>query len=573
MPDLPGSPNRNPRLLMRGPGKPRVVELPALPAVVGRGSQCDVVAPGKTVAREHLKIAGSVAHMTVENVAADGTLYNGAPLRQAVRVHDRDTFVCGDVQVQFFLPLPSSRAKLVMEMLDPPVAGKIVELPQTPDKTVTVGRTAKNDLTIVHKKTSGEHGVIMRRPTGALVVVDNGSTNGTRINGEELPANTPREIGVGDLVQFGQVIGLLRPADYLAPGPSASARAASVAVPASAGDALASSDGSDDDFFQPPQPVSSEPAPSPVRADVTLDPLAGLGRSGAVAAEPDLGRVPMPWEIGQSVAGGGSDVPDEVDESLIDEQQQPVSVAESSIADASLVATPSAALDLPPMSDDGVSVAASPESSVPVPDADLLPAARFAHAVGNSVPPVKGPALVALPESGRTEPPPEQPISAKLDGAMLVGRKRGMDLRLPHSEISGLHAMLDPDVPARGGPKGYVVRNAGALNGVYVNGVRTESQSLRHLDQVSFGPFRYIYVADGKRYPCPLREFPPEIQKRVRLETEGELRVRRPFMLVLFELCALMVGLGLLAIMLLAFTGVLPSLNDTLQMLAGGYRS
>ena len=577
MADLPASANLNPRLLLRGPGKPRVVDLPALPALVGRGSHCEVAAPGKTVAREHLKISGSAQHMVVEDVGTpDGTLYNGKPLSGQVTVQDRDMFVCGDVQVQFFLPLPRTSGKLVLEMMDPPVTGKVVDLPASADRTLTVGRTAKNDLSIVHKKTSGEHGVIMRRPTGALVMVDNGSTNGTRINGQDLPPNTPREVGSGDLIQFGQVIGLVRPAEYSPPQRGNARAAASVPMPPDAGAAMESEDDHEDVSFAAPPPVggndrpASEPAapvvsPSmPAGADVTMDPLAGLVSAASPA---DSERVRMPWEIGasagagMSLAGGESGgVPDEIDE--------------SSIADASLVATPSKAensvLDLPPMSE-GVSVAASPDRDIAVPEANLLAAARFAHAVGNAVPPVKGPALFALPDSKETEPPPEQPISVKLDGAMLVGRKRGMDLRLPHNEISGLHAMLDPEPGPKGSPGSWVVRNAGALNGVFVNGVRIESQSLRHFDQVSFGPFRYIYVAEGHRYPCPLREFPAEIQRQVRLETEGELRVRRPFMLVAFELCTLMFALTLLAIMLLAFTGVLPSLVETMQMIGRGF--
>jgi len=42
---------------------------------------------------------------------------------------------------------------------------------------------------------------------------------------------------------------------------------------------------------------------------------------------------------------------------------------------------------------------------------------------------------------------------------------------------------------------GYVVRDAGSLNGTYVNGHRVDEASLLHGDEVQVGKFRLIFFS------------------------------------------------------------------------------
>lgn len=70
------------------------------------------------------------------------------------------------------------------------------------DGVSTVGRGSASDLTLPSQTVSRHHAEV-RRSNGNVLVVDLGSLNGTRINGE--PVRTPREAHVGDVVEFGSV--------------------------------------------------------------------------------------------------------------------------------------------------------------------------------------------------------------------------------------------------------------------------------------------------------------------------------------------------------------------------------
>ena len=68
----------------------------------------------------------------------------------------------------------------------------------------TVGRKAGNDLVISGDSfVSGSHAHLLFEG-GSYLVVDVGSTNGTRLNGKKLTANVPETLASGDTIQFGQ---------------------------------------------------------------------------------------------------------------------------------------------------------------------------------------------------------------------------------------------------------------------------------------------------------------------------------------------------------------------------------
>ncbi len=70
---------------------------------------------------------------------------------------------------------------------------------------VTIGRSRDRDLTVDDTRVSRSHARIESRAGGTWVVVDEGSANGTRLRGEEIPPHEPRPIRPGDVIGIGPV--------------------------------------------------------------------------------------------------------------------------------------------------------------------------------------------------------------------------------------------------------------------------------------------------------------------------------------------------------------------------------
>ena len=73
-----------------------------------------------------------------------------------------------------------------------------------------------------------------------------------------------------------------------------------------------------------------------------------------------------------------------------------------------------------------------------------------------------------------------------------VGRKPKCDIFLDDVTVSRKHANF---VREEGG---YVVRDAGSLNGTYVNRERVDSIQLKTGDSVQIGKYRMVYYASRR---------------------------------------------------------------------------
>lgn len=69
---------------------------------------------------------------------------------------------------------------------------------------VVLGRSASCDVRLPDASVSGRHASV-RAASAGYVVVDEGSTNGTRLNGEQLAPQAPRALKTGDLLLLGRV--------------------------------------------------------------------------------------------------------------------------------------------------------------------------------------------------------------------------------------------------------------------------------------------------------------------------------------------------------------------------------
>lgn len=71
-------------------------------------------------------------------------------------------------------------------------------------EVVTIGRSRDRTITIDDNRVSRGHARIEPRP-GGWAIVDEGSANGTRVGGTDLPAGQPRPLRVGDVIGVGPV--------------------------------------------------------------------------------------------------------------------------------------------------------------------------------------------------------------------------------------------------------------------------------------------------------------------------------------------------------------------------------
>ncbi len=72
-----------------------------------------------------------------------------------------------------------------------------------PEGVTTVGRRPGNNLILSDPFVSGRHATLSREDA-SLVVVDEGSTNGTRLNGARLSSGARAPLAEGDIVTFGE---------------------------------------------------------------------------------------------------------------------------------------------------------------------------------------------------------------------------------------------------------------------------------------------------------------------------------------------------------------------------------
>jgi pSer/pThr/pTyr-binding forkhead associated (FHA) protein len=73
-----------------------------------------------------------------------------------------------------------------------------------------------------------------------------------------------------------------------------------------------------------------------------------------------------------------------------------------------------------------------------------------------------------------------------------AGRHPDSDIFLDDITVSRRHAEFVR------GPEGYRVRDAGSLNGTYVNRERTDEAPLAHGDEVQIGKFKLVFFSGGE---------------------------------------------------------------------------
>jgi ABC transport system ATP-binding/permease protein len=159
---------------------------------LGSAPDCDVVLQGPGVLPHHARIVKHGGALAFIDLGAGASAANGAPIppNQPVAFDFRTQFTLGQT------PVPLAHPAIALMIMSPGTM-------QAPRGQVIVGREAtRASLVVGHPAVSGTHATVM---LDRMQVVDQGSTSGTYVAGQRIPANQPVPIDPNGVVVFGPV--------------------------------------------------------------------------------------------------------------------------------------------------------------------------------------------------------------------------------------------------------------------------------------------------------------------------------------------------------------------------------
>ncbi len=183
--------------------------------LIGRQENCDIVLPSSSVSRQHANLFVRDGRCYIEDLnSANGVTVDGQRVvkqrhlgtASQVRIGDYYLYLeyRGDEQLEdqdvrqtLFISDSPDHNKLVR--VNDEFAGEEFTLSEIDN---TIGRTDDNFILLSDPSISREHALITRDGE-TYTLMDLGSSNGTRVNSEEVTGST--ELQPGDLVEFGSV--------------------------------------------------------------------------------------------------------------------------------------------------------------------------------------------------------------------------------------------------------------------------------------------------------------------------------------------------------------------------------
>ena len=183
---------------------------------VGRAPDNDVVLGDAEVSSHHARLVAVGAGYQVTDLGStNGTFLNGERLapQRAVAFGPGDRLRLGQTSMTVAprqtagAPAPQTAlAVLGVRLAD----GGQGELPLA-KATTTLGRAEDNDVVLESPMVSGHHLEITVAPDGQVRVMDLGSLNGTRVNGQPLAPRRATPVGPGDVIQLHEFTFAVRP--------------------------------------------------------------------------------------------------------------------------------------------------------------------------------------------------------------------------------------------------------------------------------------------------------------------------------------------------------------------------
>ncbi len=201
-------------------GKQTVVPLVRDEITIGRKEGNTIRLTERNVSRRHARLVKANGKFVVEDLHSyNGVRVNGQRIGAETGLEPGDQIAIGDYQLALqmdgaetavdrqapgvaqadtaMLASPGPPARLVM--ITPPAPG--AEFALTGDK-VRIGRAEDLAVWINHRSISREHAEIQKEPDGGFRLIDLGSANGVRVNGEDVQNAL---LTAGDVIELGQV--------------------------------------------------------------------------------------------------------------------------------------------------------------------------------------------------------------------------------------------------------------------------------------------------------------------------------------------------------------------------------
>ncbi len=224
------------------------------------------------VAANHCRIFREEKRFTIFDLCGLGVAVNGQRVARSELKHG-DEIVIGQVKFRFDDPQAAGSGgggggatsihepQASLQCIEGADKNKVWKL--TPDKTsFTVGRGMSAEVVVLDIKCSREHCRVERRADG-YYLVDLGSTNGTKINGRKVKANSTTKLSPGDQLKLGFSVLALRLEGELVPLPETTKMTgATEGVVTSAQPLLGSMSASAIASAPPPPPPPTTKAPS-----------------------------------------------------------------------------------------------------------------------------------------------------------------------------------------------------------------------------------------------------------------------------------------------------------------------
>lgn len=153
---------------------------------IGRGSSNDVILDDMTVSSAHaiIEIQEDGQVFIKDLNSKNGTFVNNKLITSRVSIFANDSIRVGNSELNWvnLINKPDKPPKPVPSQV--PIGSDEIM------RKVTIGRSSDNNIVFSQKDISSSHAFLAKKKNGSIVLVDNGSSNGTYVNGHRITLHT-----------------------------------------------------------------------------------------------------------------------------------------------------------------------------------------------------------------------------------------------------------------------------------------------------------------------------------------------------------------------------------------------